>query len=278
MLSGKPGAGKTEAVIGCAIAAAAKGEQVLIACPLGALVDVYRQRLPPNENIVIETVHSSHRITRNADERYIPPGRLRMFDFIIYEEISQLDGAVWERVRTAIVELHHHPFVMLVGDFKQLQPAFGQPVLKNTLDAMIQAGHLRHIQLEQHPLARSNDAALLDFLSDIRDDQPEKETLREFFKGRRSAEGRNCRDHIGVARAVQASMDLERETGKNFTFLTVTNKGARQLNHTRCLMEFANDERVMNSDNYVVQGDPVLAGEIVAIIGMKIRLTRNVDK
>ena len=62
------GAGETEAVIGCAASAAAKGERVLIACPIGALVDTYRQRLPPNENIIIETVHASHRITRKADE------------------------------------------------------------------------------------------------------------------------------------------------------------------------------------------------------------------
>ena len=69
LVTGKPGAGKTEAVIGCAVAAAEKGERVLIACPIGALVDVYRQRLPPNENIVIETVHASHRITRRCVER-----------------------------------------------------------------------------------------------------------------------------------------------------------------------------------------------------------------
>ena len=174
LVSGKPGAGKTEAVIGCALAAAERGERVLVACPIGALVHVYRQRLPANENIVIETVHSSHRITREADEQYMPPGRLRHFDLIIYDEISQLASDVCRKVRTAIVELKPHPFFMLVGDFKQLQPAFGEPELKQTLDAMLAEGTLRHVPRELHPLARSVDPALLDFLGFVRGSQPTK--------------------------------------------------------------------------------------------------------
>ena len=68
-----------------------------------------------------------HRITRKADEQYIPPGRLRTFDLIVYEEISQLEDTVWQQVRTAVTELNPHPFVSFVGNFKQLQPAHGEP-------------------------------------------------------------------------------------------------------------------------------------------------------
>ena len=277
-VSGKPGAGKTEAVIGCALAAAEKGERVLIACPIGALVDTYRQRLPPNENIVIETIHASHHITRKADEHYIPPGRLRTFDLIIDEEVSQLEGEVWQKVRTAITELNPHPFVMLVGDFQQLQAAYGEPILKQTLEPMIAAGTLRHVELQQHPLARSTDSELLDFLERVREHQPEKTDLIAFFGDRRLARGANCRDDRDVANAVAESVRLERETGKNFTFLTVTNKAAKKINHTRCAQEFAHHDRVINADRHKVAGDPELAGEAVAIPGMKVRLTRNVDK
>ncbi len=277
-VSGKPGAGKTEAFIGCALAAAAKGERVLIACPIGALVDVYRQRSPPNENIVIETVHASHRITRNADETYNPPGRLRNFDLIIYEEISQLPSDVWHKVRTAIVELNPHPFVMLVGDFQQLQPAFGEPELKDTLEAMVEKGTLRHIELQQHPFARSNDPVLLDFLAKIREEQPSKDGIHEFFGSRRLAAGKNCRKSEDIGSAVAASMQIERATGKSFTFLTVTNKGAQTVNHARCLMEFGDHERIKNGNSYAVPGDPDFGGAVIAVPGMKIRLTRNVDK
>jgi hypothetical protein len=222
LVTGKPGSGKTEAVIGCAIEAAGKGERVLIACPLGALVDVYRQKLPPNENIVVETIHASHRITRAADEQYVPPGRLRTFDLIIYDEVSQLEDSVWQKVRTAIVELNPHPFVCFVGDFKQLQPAFGDPELKDTLESMAQAGTLRHIELQQHPHARSNDPRLLDFLGEIREHQPNKQDLVAFFSDRRLAQDLNCRKDAHLAEAVAQSIAVERATGKAFTFLTAT--------------------------------------------------------
>ncbi|CAE8643932.1 unnamed protein product, partial [Polarella glacialis] len=278
LVTGKPGAGKTEAVCGAAMEAASKGERVLIACPLGALVDVYRQRLPPNENIVIETAHASHRITRRADQQYIPPGRLRTFDLIIYDEVSQLEQSVWEQVRTAIVELNPHPFICFVGDFQQLQPARGEPELKNTLEAMAQAGRLRHIELEQHAFARRNDQTLLDFLDEIRVHQPSKGFVKGFFGLRRLAVDKNCRKDADIAQAVLDSKRLEETTGKKFTFLTVTNKGARKINHTRCLMDFADTEQVVHWELYVQPSDPEYGGQVVAIPGMRIRLTRNVDK
>jgi late competence protein required for DNA uptake (superfamily II DNA/RNA helicase) len=66
LVTGKPGCGKTETVCGAAVAAAERGERVLIACPLGALVDVYRQKLPPNENIVVETVNDTASLERQT--------------------------------------------------------------------------------------------------------------------------------------------------------------------------------------------------------------------
>ena len=58
-VTGGPGTGKTEVVIQCAVDASRQGARVLVACPIGALVVVYRQRCPPGEDIVVETIHSS---------------------------------------------------------------------------------------------------------------------------------------------------------------------------------------------------------------------------
>ena len=193
LVTGKPGAGKTEAVIGSAIAAAEAGERVLIACPIGALVDTYRQKLPPHENIVVETVHASQRITRKADEQYIPPGRLRTFDLIIYDEVSQLEDEVWQKVELAIKELNPHPYVCLVGDFKQLQPAFGEPSLKKQMRVAVGIGAIKHIDLKQHKFARSTDKKLLDFLNFVRGHQPIRQQIEDFFESRRLAPGRSCR-------------------------------------------------------------------------------------
>jgi nucleoside-triphosphatase THEP1 len=277
LVTGKPGAGKTEAVCACAVEAAEKGERVLIACPIGALVDTYRQKLPPNENIVVETVHSSHRITRRADEQYVPPGRLRTFDLIIYDEVSQLEASVWNMVKVAIEELNPHPFVCLVGDFKQLQPAFGEAELKETMRQMVIDGTIKHIDLQQHPHARSTDPALLEFLSKVRDEQPERNEIGTFFDDRHLAPGSSCRDDAAVFDAVQKSVEIEQEAGKHFVFLTVTNPSALKINHTRCMLEFGDHPDVKDATRWR-QSDPDLGGLVVAVKGMRIRLTRNVDK
>ena len=60
-------------------------------------------------------------------------------------------------------------------------------MLQNTLEAMVAAGTLRHIELQQHELARSNDPALLDFLTAIREEQPTRNVIRKFFGERRLA-------------------------------------------------------------------------------------------
>ena len=276
--AGEPGSGKTEAVIGCALEAAGKGERVLIACPIGALVDTYRQKLPPNDHIVIETIHASHRITRKADEVYVPPGRLRHFDLIIYDEISQIEGAVWEQVRTALVELNPHPFVCFVGDFQQLQPTTGDVSMQSTLTAMSEAGTLRHIQLQQHEFARSTDPQLLDFLRVVRAQQPSRDTLQSFFGARRLAPNDSKLRPESAIEVVKASMAFEERTEKTFTFLTVTNKAALKLNHTRCLLQFGARPEVQSPEYHAMPGDPDYGGRVLVLPGLRIRLTRNIDK
>ena len=279
LLTGKPGAGKTETVIGCAAAAAAKGERVLIACPIGALVDTYRQKLPPNENICIETVHASHRITRAADEQYIPPGRLRTFDLIVYDEVSQLEDDVWTKVRSALRELRPHPFVMFVGDFKQLQPVQGDPLLQTQMAEAVRNGRLRHIDLRMHEHARSKDPELLDFLHLVRQQQPQKQLVQAFFGNRRLARDCNMRRGRHVFEAVETMKRVEATSGRTLTCLTVTNAGALKINHTRCRMDFDGHEAVTNSAAHRVPGDPEYGGgDVVLIPGMRVRLTRNIDK
>jgi hypothetical protein len=77
---------------------------------------------------------------------------------------------------------------------------------------------------------------------------------------------------------VQQAIRLERATGKTFTFLTVTNKGAKAINLERLRAEFP--EAAAKIDNFQgVIGDPTAeAGILVLEVGMRVRLTRNVDK
>ena len=43
-------------------------------------------------------------------------------------------------------------------------------------------------------------------------------------------------------------------------------------------MEFGDSDEVKHEKENTIQGDPALAGKIIAIPGMRIRLTKNIDK
>ncbi|CAK0903536.1 unnamed protein product [Prorocentrum cordatum] len=271
LVTGGPGTGKTSVVLQCAIDAASTGCRVLIACkPIGALVSVYRQQLPPGLDIVVETIHSSFKITRKADAQYVPPGRLRHFDLLVFDECSQPEDRVWREMRTALRELSPGPFVVFVGDFQQLQPIHGASVTQSSLLAQARQGEMRHVELQQRPFARCTDAPMLDFLSYARERQPTRGMLAHFFQGRRLRRG--------GAQAVQHAMAMEKDrAGKHFTFLTVTNAAARALNLLRLRMEFGIDEEEL--DAHGVPGDPGAGGgRMIFRKGMRLRLTLNIDK
>ena len=122
-INGEPGSGKSEAVTYAAVEAASKGANVLIGCPTGVLVSSYRDRLPCNERITVETIHSAWQIARKADAHtHNPPSRLRRYELIILDEVSQLDNVVFRILLKAILELPQKPLVVFVGDLCQLQP------------------------------------------------------------------------------------------------------------------------------------------------------------
>ena len=76
---GKPGSGKSEVLIHAAVRTANAGANVLILCLTGALCCVYKERLPANDRIATEMLHSAFEITRKVDKlvEYAPPSRLR---------------------------------------------------------------------------------------------------------------------------------------------------------------------------------------------------------
>ena len=269
-IRGGPGTGKTEVVIEATLRALADGCNVLIVGPIGLLVSMYRQRLPASPNLTMETLHSAFRITRKADEVYIPPGRLRAYDLIIIDEVSQVDGKVWRQMQTAIVELMPKPFIVLVGDFQQLQPITGPHLLRDDLEEQHQRNQVRVVELLQHQAARSTDPVMLDFLEAARTRQPTKAELSAFFRGRVWSKD--------TRQAARQAMHLEQERGKDFTFLTVTNKGAAQLNLARLEIEFPQEAATLNQGGGLPADSSSGQTAIVVRTGMRLRLTRNLDK
>ena len=123
-IKGRPGSGKSEAMAHGAVQAAAKGAAVLLLCPTGALLCSYREKIPDNDRIDIETLHSAFVIRREADEvvQYAPPTRLRRYDLIMIDEASQIEDSVFMKMIVAVRELPQRPMVCIAADLKQLRP------------------------------------------------------------------------------------------------------------------------------------------------------------
>ena len=265
-ISGSPGTGKTEVVIGAARMALDSGCAVLIGGPIGLLVAMYKLRLPASELLTMETIHSAFKLTREADEAYIPPGRLRRYDVIILDEVSQIDVRAWRQLQTAFRELHPGPLILFVGDFQQLQPISGGPILQQDLQHEVDNARVAHVELKQHEMARSVEPVMLEFLHKIRLEQPSREDLEDFFANRIWPS-----DHVAATSKV---MQFERDTGKRFMILTVTNKEAERFNQARLRLQFPSAvQRLANGG-----GLPADQGHVVIETGMRIRLTHNVNK
>lgn len=267
-VTGGPGTGKTEVIIAAAQRAVDDGCKVLIAGPIGLLVSLYRTRLAPSPNLTMETLHASFKVTRQADEPYVPPGRLRAYDLIVFDEISQIDAHVWRLLQTALSELHPQPFVVFVGDFQQLQPIHGPPQLQ--LDLERQESKLPKIELRPHAAARSTDPIMLDFLNHVRVAQPSRATLEHFFAARTFS-----KDPSIAAREARA---FEEQHQQAFTFLTVTNRGASAMNLECLRLDFPEAAAALAGG----AGYPADAASgqdrILIEVGMRLRLTRNLDK
>ena len=269
-LSGEPGSGKTEAIIYAAARAAQTGGKVLIGCPTGSLVSTYRDRLPGTDSIVIETIHSAFAIRRNADAgTHDAPSRLRQFDLFIFDESSQIEDEVFRLFLMCVFEMSHKPFVVLAGDFAQLQPVSNKRDKGETTKLQNFISKIETITLKAHEYARSKDPALMDFLSSIRATQPTRSTIRAFFEGRHF---KRDLDH-----AIDQSIRLEDTNQKPVTWLTVTNKGAAKVNQTMLSRRCGLNPEFIDQHGY--PGD-VKAGadKLVIQIGMRLRLTRNLDK
>jgi hypothetical protein len=194
---------------------------------------------------------------------------LRQFDLFILDESSQIDDDVFQLLFFAILEMPHKPFVVLAGDFSQLQPVCSNRCKDDKSVLQTFAEKIKKIQLLQHEFARSKDPVLMDFLRLIRTKQPMKSDIQSFF-GVRALKG--CLDS-----AITKTIALEFATKRSFIWLTVTNAGAAKVNNAVLQLCYS-----LTTDFIYANGFPgdtsAGADRIIVQLGMRIRLTRNIDK
>ena len=266
-IAGAPGSGKTAVLIEAAVSAAKKGMRVLIVAPTGQLVHALKTQLPDFdgvENIEINTIHGVLQYKRpGADSKvkWYPPSALRRVDLILIDEASQYDDKEWVRLFQCIKEQPQSPFLAASADFQQLQP--------------LTSGKVCNAQCEQMPteklttVYRTNDPEHLLFLNRIREEQPRKETIREYF-GERHWSGWT------LDSSVKHGMQIAKEKRKHFYWLTCTNAGASKVCEAALRVEGITEEELRKG----YPGDPSSKSRlrIVAKEGILLRLTRNQDK
>ena len=262
LVEGEPGSGKTEVLIHGTYELATLGCRVLVLCPTGSVVHVFRSRLPDHHSIVVETLHSALRIHREADKLvdYAPPSRLRYFDAIVIDEASQIDDAIFARVIMILQELPQKPFMAIGADWQQLSPIKAAACRMRAYCRCLPTITLRTI-------FRTEDPEHLRFLSTIRLKQPFKTEVIDYFRGRHW----DCT----LKNAVAIGMEKERTTGHPFSWLCVTNAGAAEVVRNALSIMGVTQEQLSRG----MSGDPkVCKDPIYAAPGLVIRFTRNLDK
>ena len=180
-VKGRPGSGKTAVLIEATVRAAKDGLTVLIVCPTGALVCSLKELLPEFdgvERIHVDTIHSVLKYKRDRDNKveFVPPSGFRKYEVVFCDEGSQYDDLEWERLFKTVREQPHSPYVVVVADFQQLRPMSNGSMCRDFCE-----------QMETIELAtsyRSTCPEHLLFLNRIRDVQPDRPTLVEYFRER----------------------------------------------------------------------------------------------
>lgn len=266
-IKGPPGSGKSAVLLEIAVWAAGQGIAVLIVCPTGFLVYQYKAKLPDvpgAENIHVDTIQGVLKYKRGGSDsnvRWTPPSILKRFPVMLFDEGSQYEDLEWNRTYTGVRELAHSPMCIVVADFQQLQPVNEGGSCQKFCESM-QCVELKTVY-------RTADNAHLLFQNLIREDQPEKVQVEDYF------EERHWKDEE-LSDCVQKGLGIQQQEQQPFSWITYTNRGASEVSKAAvglCGL----------TEAHLEQGypcDPATKSElsIVAKPGITIRLSRNFDK
>ena len=121
LIRGKPGKGKTYAVLH-SICDALKAEyRVLCTTPTGMLSSTHNSIIT-DESFSSDTIHSAFRYPVDPNERPQINWDLGNYDLIVIDELSMVPSCVFDHILTTLQELHVRPVVVLCEDQQQQQP------------------------------------------------------------------------------------------------------------------------------------------------------------
>ena len=255
----------------------------LIVCPTGTNVYGFKSQLPDFdgvERVSVDTIQGVLKYKRpGADSQvaWAPPSALRRIDVLLCDEASQYEDVDWSRFFISVREQPHKPYTVVVADFQQLQPVSSGGLCRkhctgiNAEGVKVANGMGNKVTLKT--VYRTSDEAHLLFLNRIREQQPDRDCLDAYFGDRFwSKTGRTLEE------CVEYGMELAAAVGPSevFTWLTTTNKGAEEVCEAALLNKGIT--RAQCNDGYACDPASKSTLGILAIVGIILRLTRNLDK
>ena len=126
LVRGKPGTGKTYAVLH-SIRKVLKAEYTLLCTtPTGMLSRTYNSIIT-DDALNADTIHSAFKYPVNPDERPVINWDLANYDLIVIDELSMTPSTVFDHILATLQELHVRPVVLLCGDHNnQLKERLGR--------------------------------------------------------------------------------------------------------------------------------------------------------
>ena len=271
-LSGGPGTGKSEVLVHVAKLVVDLGGRVLFLAPTGALVHSYLDRLPDSQSIFVDTVHAALRFSRERDRERAkcnPPSRLKLFDVILLDEVSMLEEEVFEALFRHVQELPQRPIFVAAGDFAQLEAIDRNMLVRNVCEMFAS-------QFELTTVHRSKDPKHLRFVSAIREAQPSREQIKDYFDFGTGS----CRFLTAdktLDEWVAFGMEQQRLHDHPFVWICNNNRGVARVSLAALRGAGIDAEEILRDGH---AGDPAVKCTLPIIprVGVWIRLTRNLEK
>ena len=180
LIRGKPGTGKTYALLHSIHTALKADYRVLCTTPTGMLSSTYNS-IVTDESFSADTIHSAFKYPVDPNERLQINWDLANYDLIVTDEVSMLSSRVFDHILTTLQELHVRPVVVLCGDQQQQQPIATidgkmRPTTGILQDKALYKNSVIVNFIHQH---RCVDPVFQEILNVIRYYKPSRKTLRE---------------------------------------------------------------------------------------------------
>ena len=272
---GPPGTGKTTAVDACVRRTLRCGGRVLYALPTGQQAARVRGRFPDCD---VDTCSGAFGLWQSSQDALHLLDLLATYDLVVVDEVSQLSKHDFNRILKLWDAASRMPALVFIGDFHQL-PGVEPTKAKDS-------ARWRHVyKVELWQMWRCQDAALNAKLRLLRLNQPTEQQLRDICRGHKAWSQKNEPEAYDMLRLHREHPDT--------VVATCTRRAAALVNRLSTQVLFSDRGKKAlgtveadweaNLANYLLDGKlrsdrPPLPQPLALFAGLKVHLTRNLDK